>query len=96
MAINDFLTQDLLTQAEPANNAAEDHVELLVVLDRAAEQVGRRFAGQPELESALRGTIAYTYHGLASWEKAEAQWRSLLEAARRRNPRSAEDLPGPG
>ena len=89
-AINAFLTEDLLTQAEPANNAAEDHVELLVVLDRAAEQVGRRFAGQPELEAALRGTIARTYHGLASWEKAEAQWRSLLEAARRRDPRSAE------
>jgi eukaryotic-like serine/threonine-protein kinase len=90
VAINDFLTQDLLAQAEPANNAPEDHVELLLVLDRAAEHVGRRFEGRPELEAALRDTIARTYHGLASWEKAEAQWRSLLEAARRRDPRSAE------
>ncbi|MGO9918200.1 MAG: protein kinase domain-containing protein [Isosphaeraceae bacterium] len=88
--INEFLTQDLLTQAEPANNAVEDHVELLEVLDRAAANVGQRFAGQPELESALRATIAQTYHGLASWAKAEAQWRSLLEAARQRDPRSAE------
>ena len=83
-AINDFLTQDLLTQAEPANSAVEDHVELVDVLDRAAAKVGERFARQPELESALRKTIAYTYHGLASWEKAEAQWRSLLDAARKR------------
>jgi tetratricopeptide (TPR) repeat protein len=89
-AINEFLTEDLLAQAEPANNAPEDHVELLEVLDRAAAKVGRRFAGQPELESALRATIARTYHGLASWEKAEAQWRSLLEAARRRDAQSAE------
>jgi serine/threonine protein kinase len=89
-AINDFLTQDLLTQAEPANSAAEDHVTLLEVLDRAASKVGQRFAGQPELESALRRTIASTYHGLASWEKAEAQLRSLLEAARKRDPHSAE------
>jgi regulator of protease activity HflC (stomatin/prohibitin superfamily) len=35
-AINEFLTEDLLTQAEPAHNAAEDHVTLLEVLDRAA------------------------------------------------------------
>ena len=88
--INDFLTNDLLTQAEPANNAAEDKVTLLEVLDRAAEKVGTRFADQPELERALRGTIATTYHGLASWEKAETQWRASLDAARRRDPRSAD------
>ncbi len=88
--INDFLTQDLLTQAEPANNAVEDKVTLLEVLDRAAEKVGTRFADQPELERALRATIAQTYHGLASWEKAEAQWRAALDVARKRDPRSAK------
>jgi eukaryotic-like serine/threonine-protein kinase len=89
-AINEFLTQDLLLQAEPANNAFEDHVSLLHVLDRAADKVGRRFYSQPELEAALRATIAQTYHGLASWEKAEAQWRSLLDNARERAPDSVE------
>ena len=90
-AINDFLTQDLLTQAEPANNAVEDHVTLLEVVDRAAEKVGRRFAGQPELEAAVRVTIGRTYHGLASWEKAEAQSRWLLDEARKiYDPQSAE------
>src|SRR5205823_3255157 len=83
-AVNDFLTQDLLTQAEPAQSASEDHVTLLEVLDRAAAKVGGRFAGRPELEDALRRTIAGTYHGLASWEKAERQWRAVHEAARRR------------
>jgi len=88
--INDFLTHDLLTQAEPANNAVEDKVTLLEVLDRAAKKVGRRFADQPELERSLRRTIARTYHGLASWEKAESQWRAMLDAARKHDPRSAE------
>jgi serine/threonine protein kinase/uncharacterized protein YebE (UPF0316 family) len=83
-AVNDFLAQDLLTQAEPANTAAEDHVSLLEVLDRAAAKVGDRFSGQPEVEDALRRTIAATYHGLASWEKAERQWRAVLESSRRR------------
>jgi eukaryotic-like serine/threonine-protein kinase len=89
-AINEFLTQDLLTQAEPENNAAEDHVTLLEVLDRAADKVGKRFADQPELESALRDTIYKTYHGLASWDKAETQLRAKLEATRKRTPESAE------
>jgi len=89
-AINAFMTEDLLTQAEPASNAVEDHVTLLEVLDRAANKVGQRFADEPELEAALRETIASTYHGLAAWTKAEAQWRAVLAAARRRNPGSAE------
>jgi eukaryotic-like serine/threonine-protein kinase len=89
-AINEYLTQDLLTQAEPDNNAPEDHVTLLTVLDRAAAKVGQRFADQPELESALRETIWKTYHGLASWEKAETQVRAMLETARKRDPQSAE------
>ena len=89
-AINDFLTQDLLTQAEPAKNAAEDKVTLLEVLDRAAEKVGTRFMGQPFVEQSLRKTIAETYHGLASWEKAEQQWRPLLDAAKARDPLSSE------
>jgi eukaryotic-like serine/threonine-protein kinase len=87
--INDFLTNDLLTQAEPANNAVEDKVTLREVLDRAAEKVGTRFADQPELEGALRQTIASTYHGLASWEKAELQYRAILDEARKHDPQSS-------
>jgi serine/threonine protein kinase len=88
--INEFLTHDLLSQAEPANNAVEDKVTLLEVLDRAAANVGERLAGQPELEQALRVTIAATYHGLAAWEKAEAQRRVLLDSARRQGAESVE------
>jgi tetratricopeptide (TPR) repeat protein len=88
--INAFLTQDLLSQAEPANNAVEDKVTLLEVLDRAAAKVGERFAEQPELERELRDTIGATYHGLASWEKAEAQYRAMLESARRQGEESVE------
>jgi serine/threonine protein kinase len=96
-AINDFLTRDLLTQAEPENNAVEDQVTLREVLDRAAEKVGSRFADQPEVEDALRQTIAHTYHGLGSWEPAERQWRAVLESSRRRlGPQAAESLEAQG
>jgi eukaryotic-like serine/threonine-protein kinase len=89
-AINDFLTNGLLRQAEPAFNAAEDHVTLLEVLDRAAQNVGKRFARQPDVESAVRKSIARTYHGLGSWEKAERQWRAVKELAQRPGADPAE------
>ena len=89
-AINDFLTQDLLYQTAPEFNAVGSNVTLREVLDRAAANVGPRFAGQPEIESALRVTIARTYLGLGSLDQAEATWRSLLDAAQQRDPDSAE------
>ncbi len=89
LAINEFLSKDLLTQAEPSNNAAEDKVTLLEVLDRAAGTVGTRFADQPDIGVSLRKTIAKTYHGLAAWPKAETQWRAVLEAERQTNRESA-------
>jgi serine/threonine protein kinase/tetratricopeptide (TPR) repeat protein len=82
-AVNEFLTQDILTQAEPANNAVEDKVTLLEVLDRAADRVGERFHDQPQVEADLRDTIAGTYHGLGSFAKAERQVRAQLEIERR-------------
>ena len=65
---------------------------LLEVLDRAAAKVGQRFADQPELESVVRVMIARTYLGLGSLDKAEAQWRSLMDSSRRRDPDSAESF----
>ncbi len=82
-AVNEFLTQDILTQAEPANNAVEDDVKLLDVVDRAADKVGERFRGQPQVQAELRGTISATYHGLGSFTKAERHVRAQLEIERR-------------
>ncbi len=82
-AVNEFLTQDILTQAEPAKNSVEDDIRLLDVLDRAADKVGERFGEQPQVEAELRSTIAVTYHGLGSFAKAERQVRAQLEIERR-------------
>ncbi len=45
-----------------------------------AGTVGTRFADRTDIGVSLRKTIAKTYHGLAAWPKAEAQWRAVLEA----------------
>ena len=66
-------------------------VTLLEVLDRAAEKVGDRFRDQPEVEAAVRRTIAETYHGLGVVDRGERHWRSVAELERRRSgPDSAE------
>ena len=90
-AINRFLTEDLLSQAEPEHNAAESKVTLLEVLDRAAEGVEARFRGRPEVEAAVRRTIARTYHSLGFFDRSERHWRAVAELERRRSgPDSAE------
>jgi serine/threonine protein kinase/tetratricopeptide (TPR) repeat protein len=81
--VNDFLVKDLLEQAEPANSAVGDRLLLREAVDRAAEKVGDRFRGRPEVEWALRWSLSKTYHGLGAWEKAEAHARAGLDLARR-------------
>jgi serine/threonine protein kinase/tetratricopeptide (TPR) repeat protein len=78
-AINHFLVDKLLRQASPENNPAAMHVTLLEVLDHAAEQVGRSFPGQPEIETAIRLAIGETYHDLGAYAKSEAQFRGARD-----------------
>jgi serine/threonine protein kinase len=81
-AINQFLVEDLLTQAEPEHSAPADRVTLLEVLDRAADKVGDRFRDQPLLEASLRGTLGDVYHGLGDFAKAERHWSAALALRR--------------
>jgi eukaryotic-like serine/threonine-protein kinase len=91
LAINSFLTEDLLSQAEPGQNAADSKVTLLEVLDRAAAKVGERFHAQPDIEAAVRRTIADTYHGLGAFDQSERHWRAVADIERRRSgPESTE------
>jgi serine/threonine protein kinase len=82
-AINQFLVQDLLTQAEPEHNAPADRVTQLEVVDRAAAKVGERFQDQPLLEASLRGTLGGVYHGLGDYTKARRHWSAALTLWRR-------------
>ncbi len=90
-AINEFLVNDLLDQADPGNNAVTNQVTLLEVLDRAAEKVGSRFRDQPPVEAALRSTIGQTYLNLGAWEKSRQQYAAALAIyEREKGPRAAE------
>jgi serine/threonine protein kinase/tetratricopeptide (TPR) repeat protein len=101
-AINEFLVNDLLEQADPENadletNSPADQVTLRQVLDRAAEKVGTRFRGRPLLEAALRITLGDTYHGLGAWTESRKQTASALAIyEREKGPGAAETLNAAG
>ena len=69
-AVNRFLEEDLLGQADP-NNEPDREITLREVLDRAASKVG--FRDQPHVEAAIRETIGSTYHSLGEFKSAEVQ-----------------------
>ena len=75
-AINDFLVDDLLVQAQPwtATVALSDRLTLRQVVDRAAERVGERFRTRPPIEAALRTTIGGIYLGLGGWDRSRDQF----------------------
>jgi tetratricopeptide (TPR) repeat protein/tRNA A-37 threonylcarbamoyl transferase component Bud32 len=90
-AINRFLAEDLLMQANPELHAVDSKVTLLEVLDQAAAKVGDRFGDRPEVEAEVRRAIAQTYHALGTYDKGEEQWRAIEAIERRRSgPASSE------
>ncbi len=78
-AINKFLTEDLLYQATPAQNAREKQVTMEEVLAQAARKLEEpRFAQQPLLEATLRYDIGCTYLALGLLAEAERHLRCAV------------------
>lgn len=78
-AINRFLIERILGQAEPGTNQAARSISLLEALDRAAAEVGRSFTGQPETEAAIRLAVGNSYHGLGQYARSEPHFRAAWE-----------------
>jgi tetratricopeptide (TPR) repeat protein len=89
-AANDFLTRDLLGQADP-HNAPDRDLPLREVLDRAAEKIAGRFPDAPALEANLRVTIGKAYSHLGFPDKAEPQFERALELYKTVRDEAAED-----
>jgi serine/threonine protein kinase len=81
-AVNNFLNEDLLAQADPSKEPDRD-IKLRNVLDRAATKIGSRFSNQPLVEAALRTTLGKTYQSLDEKAVAEIQLRRARELYRR-------------
>jgi serine/threonine protein kinase/tetratricopeptide (TPR) repeat protein len=83
-ALNDFLTQDLLGQADPDRNAPHKKVTVEELLRRAEQRIDRnpRFAGQPAVAATLHITVAQTYTKLGLLPEAERHFRLALAGRR--------------
>ncbi len=74
-AVNDFLQNDLLGQADIANQsvAGERNKDISVreLLDRAAGNISKKFPGQPRTEAAILTTLGKAYQALGEYDEAK-------------------------
>ena len=86
-AVSDFLQKDLLAQADAAAQSSDEKrdadIKVRTLLDRAAANVSGKFAAQPLVEAAIRGTIADAYLALGLFNDALTQAQRAFEIRRR-------------
>jgi eukaryotic-like serine/threonine-protein kinase len=87
-AVNDFLQNDLLSQASAEAQVErgikpDPNITVRTVLDRAAQKINGKFATQPEVEVALRNTMGSAYIDLGLYPEARKQLERALELGRR-------------
>jgi serine/threonine protein kinase len=93
-AVTDFLQNSLLSQASAQqqsglNEKPDPDVKVRTLLDRAAASISGKFAGQPLVESNVRGTIGLTYRDLNLIPQADEQLQKAYDLSLKY--RGAED-----
>ena len=83
-AVNAFLTDDLLGQADPDVNSRDKKVTVEEVLAKAAAKIegNPKFADKPLVEAALRLAIGNTYNKLSKYTEAERHIRLAVDLRR--------------
>ena len=87
-AVNDFLRNDLLSQAgaraQAANRTAPDpDLKVKTALDRAAARIAGKFDAQPSVEAAIRRTIGLAYFDMSLFSEAQPQLERAAALRRR-------------
>jgi len=86
-AVNDFLQNDLLAQAnsdiQAPNTRPDPDLTVRIALDRAAARIAGKFDRQPEVEAAIRNTVGQAYINLGHYPQAREQLESALRLERR-------------
>jgi hypothetical protein len=87
-AVNDFLRNDLLAQANLNNQAGpntkpDPDLTVRKALDRAAAGVARKFEHQPLVEAAIRQTMGNAYLDMGMYPQALEQLERTVEIRRR-------------
>ncbi len=87
-AVNAFLTDDLLGQADPDANSRDKKVTVEELLNRAARKIdgNPKFADKPTVEATLRFAIGKTYFKLSNMPEAEKNLRAAVDLRRSHLP----------
>ena len=78
-AVNDFLVNDLLVNANPYESGRGD-LTMQDVLRRAVATIADRFPGQREVEARVRLALAAAFEGLSDYEQAAGQIEATLQS----------------
>ena len=83
-AVSDFLQNDLLGQADLANQAGEGagrdpDLKVRTLLDRSARMIEGKFREQPLTEAAIRLTVGKAYRALGNYPEAQRQLERSVE-----------------
>jgi tetratricopeptide (TPR) repeat protein/tRNA A-37 threonylcarbamoyl transferase component Bud32 len=91
-AVNNFLTEDLLGQADPDVNDRDKKVTVEELLHRAGTKMegNAKFVGRPEVEATLRLTLGKTFFKLSNVAEAE---KHLTRSAELRRKALGQDHP---
>jgi non-specific serine/threonine protein kinase/serine/threonine-protein kinase len=94
MAVNRFLTDDLLYSASPDVGQGRD-VTVREAVDRAAQTIGDSLRSRPLTEAAVRATLAQTYNTLGRADLALPQAEAALATRRAQlGPKHADSVLG--
>lgn len=80
-AVSDFLNRDLLGSADIAKRPTRD-IGLRELLDKAAAEVDRRFAQQPDAAARVHESLGDSYFNLTVYEVARTQYARALALRR--------------
>ncbi len=78
-AVNGFLIDKLLLQANPELTRSGVPVTLAQVLDHGAAELAASFRDQPETEASVRVAISQAYHGIGKYTQAADHARAAYQ-----------------
>jgi serine/threonine protein kinase len=92
-AINDFLVDDLLSEANPERNPVAAKITVEEVVKRAAAKVGTAFPDHPETEAGVRYTLGDVFYRLGLYGASSEQLQQSLNIyTRTLGPENQETL----
>ena len=73
-AVSDFMTEDLLNQADINRSSNGATITVLEAIENASKDLGSRLKGQPGVEGRVRFAIAVALKSLSQYDKAKPQF----------------------